>query len=230
MSEDLRKPLSRWSERKAAARRGEAPPEPADEARAVEEARAHAAIPEQALPPDAAPADEDVPVLPSIDELNAESDYTVFLKEKVPEHLRRAALRKLWTSDPVLANLDGLNDYDENYNLTQTVIGVVQSAWQAGRGYAEEVQEAQEKIEEKLERVEEALGDSKEQSPQVEFQQVEAEQDESQRASETGRVSQEGDALGESDAAGDNSAAAPRQVAAASPVTNPAHTREERGE
>jgi hypothetical protein len=203
VSEDLRKPLSRWSERKAAARRGEAPPEPADEARAVEEARAHAAIPEQALPPDAAPADEDVPVLPSIDELNAESDYTVFLKEKVPEHLRRAALRKLWTSDPVLANLDGLNDYDENYNLTQTVIGVVQSAWQAGRGYAEEV-------EEKIDKVEEALGGSA-------AAQDEPQPDESQAASEPARASQDGDALGESDAGGENSADAARRVAGAEP-------------
>ena len=102
----------------------------------MEDAQVAPAIPEQALSARCAPADEDVPVLPPIDELNSESDYTVFLKEKVPEALRRAALRKLWTSDPVLANLDGLNDYDEDYNLVDTTIAAVQTAYQAGRGYA----------------------------------------------------------------------------------------------
>jgi hypothetical protein len=229
VSED-RKLLSRWAERKAAARRGEAVPEPADEARPDAEvppipqnAHGSGVGPEQARPPDATAADDDTPALPSIDELNADSDYTVFLKEKVPEQLRRAALRKLWTSDPVLANLDGLNDYDENYNLTTTVIGVVQSAWQAGRGYADEV-------EEKLDKVDEALGGSKEQMPQVESQQAGSERDESQRASEMVRGSQDGDALSESDAAGDNSADAPRQVAIVAPATKSAHTREQGGE
>lgn len=222
MSEE-RKLFSRWSARKAAVRRGETPPEPADEARAVADApppphdtHAHAAVPQQASPGDPAPADDDMPALPSIDELDAQSDYTVFLDEKVPEQLRRAALRKLWTSDPVLANLDGLNDYDEDYNLTTTVIGAVQSAWQAGRGYAEEA-------EEKLDRVEEVLGPSA--GPQAEPQ-----QDESQAAIETARAPQDSDSLGESDAAGDNSTDAPRQIAAAAPASNPAHSREDSDE
>jgi Protein of unknown function (DUF3306) len=224
-----RSTLSRWSERKAAARRGDAPPEPADEARAVadippapQEASGNAAAPEPALPADAAPAaDDDMPALPSIDELNAESDYTVFLGEKVPEQLRRAALRKLWTSDPVLANLDGLNDYNEDYNLTTTVIGAVQSAWQAGRGYAEEV-------EEKLDRVDEALGTSSDSNEEP--QQAELQQDESQAASETARVSQDSDALDESETAGDNSADALRQVTAAATDAKLAHRREDSGE
>ncbi len=99
-----------------------------------------------------APADDDMPALPPIDELNFESDYTVFLNAKVPETLRRAALRKLWTSDPVLANLDGLNDYDEDYNLVDTTITAAQSAYKVGRGYFDEVKD-------KLEQVEEALGE-----------------------------------------------------------------------
>jgi hypothetical protein len=37
------------------------------------------------------------------------------MREGVPEALRNRALRKLWLSDPVLANLDGLNDYDEDF-------------------------------------------------------------------------------------------------------------------
>ncbi len=204
MSEE-RKVLSRWSERKAAARRGDVPPEPADAARPPD------AAPDQAAPADdaAAPADEEMPVLPSIDELTAESDYTVFLGEKVPEQLRRAALRKLWASDPVFANLDGLNDYDEDYNLTTTVIGAVQSAWKAGRGYAEEA-------EEKIEKVEEALGPTE--APEAEAQRpAEPREDESQATSEPAHVSQTDDALGESDAGGENSADAPRRVATSAP-------------
>jgi hypothetical protein len=54
--------------------------------------------------------------LPDIDSLSYESDFTVFLREGVPQELTRLALRKLWRSDPVLANLDGLNDYDLDYN------------------------------------------------------------------------------------------------------------------
>jgi len=53
--------------------------------------------------------------LPDIESLDKDSDYTAFLREGVPDALRRMALRKLWLSDPVLANLDGLNDYDEDF-------------------------------------------------------------------------------------------------------------------
>jgi hypothetical protein len=209
VSED-RKPLSRWSARKAAARRGEVPPEPADEAHALEQARAPAATPDQAALADlAVSTDEEMPALPSIDELTAESDYTVFLGEKVPEQLRRAALRKLWASDPVFANLDGLNDYDEDYNLATTVIGAVQSAWQAGRGYAED-------IEEKIDKVEEALGSS-ESEPAEPQRQAETSEAESQATSESARASQDDGALGKSDAAGKNTADAPRRVAEAAP-------------
>ena len=35
-------------------------------------------------------------------------DFSGFMARNVPDHLRRRALRKLWVSNPVLANLDGL--------------------------------------------------------------------------------------------------------------------------
>ena len=55
--------------------------------------------------------------LPKIEELTAESDFTGFLQNGVPEELQRLALRKLWKSNPVFANLDGLNDYDEDFSI-----------------------------------------------------------------------------------------------------------------
>ena len=36
--------------------------------------------------------------LPDVETLNESSDYTPFLKDGVPEKLKRMALRKLWTS------------------------------------------------------------------------------------------------------------------------------------
>jgi hypothetical protein len=91
--------------------------------------------------------------LPPIDELDFQSDYTAFLTENVPEELRRAALRKLWRSDPVLANLDGLNDYDEDYNLIDQVITLPQSSYRPGRGYLDE-------SEKKLAQIDEFAGET----------------------------------------------------------------------
>ena len=62
--------------------------------------------------------------LPSPEMLDAGSDFSQFMRDDVPEMLKRAALRRLWASDPVLANLDGLNDYDEDF----TVIGAAAAA------------------------------------------------------------------------------------------------------
>src|SRR6185437_3698628 len=44
-----------------------------------------------------------------------ESDFTPFMRADVPEALRNAALQKLWRSDPIYANLDGLLEYGEDY-------------------------------------------------------------------------------------------------------------------
>ncbi len=57
-----------------------------------------------------------------IEELKYDSDFTVFMNEKVPETVRRMALRKLWRSNPILANLDGMNDYDEDYTDAAAVL------------------------------------------------------------------------------------------------------------
>jgi hypothetical protein len=68
-----------------------------------------------------------------IDALGKDDDFTVFLKRGVPELLRKTALRKLWRTDPVFANVDGLNDYDEDFrNPTHSVY---KSLWQVGRGF-----------------------------------------------------------------------------------------------
>lgn len=187
---DERSLLSRWSQRKAAARRGDEQDEPADLAPPPEPSQDAQPVAPNTEAADEDAVDDDMPALPSIEELDAKSDYSVFMHKKVPEALRRAALRKLWTSDPVLANLDGLNDYDEDYNLIDTTIAAVQTAYKVGQGYLDDV-------ETKLERVDRVLGQTDESPAAVE-------------ASDAGTDLP----LGESDAAVENSSGAVQHVAA----------------
>lgn len=98
--------LNRWSRRKLEN----------EKAAATVEAEPVPQIPE--APPEALPEtmDDQVPLdLPDIDTLDKDSDFTVFMQAGVPDELKNLALRALWRSDPVLANLDGLNDYDEDF-------------------------------------------------------------------------------------------------------------------
>ncbi len=141
--------VSRWSRRKRAGGAAPvvAPPaaETAAEAPAAAEPRRGPPLPHAArLPHDAvadaptpAPDDAD-PELPDIDSLDKDSDYTVFMRDGVPEHLRRLALRKLWRMGPVHSIIDGLDDYDDDFTklFTDAVTKNVESAFRVGRGLA----------------------------------------------------------------------------------------------
>ncbi len=72
--------------------------------------------------------------LPDIDSLDESADFTVFLKEGVPEELRKRALRRLWRLNPVFANLDGLNDYDEDFTAAAAALEGVKTLYQVGKG------------------------------------------------------------------------------------------------
>ncbi len=61
-------------------------------------------------------------------------DFSAFLKSEVPDRLRRRALRRLWRSNPVLANLDSLVDYGEDYTDAATVVENMQTAYRVGKG------------------------------------------------------------------------------------------------
>jgi hypothetical protein len=197
VSDDLSGRLSRWSQRKLAARRG-APDDAADE---VRDKQPSALDQQPPAPADAVAAEgEETPVLPSIDELTAESDYTVFLGKNVPEALKDAALRKLWRSDPVFAVLDGLNDYDEDFNVIDTLITSAQTSYKVGTGYIDD-------IEEKLAKLEPAnSGGAKK-----------TEHADSPDASGAAASDTSSGTLGKSDAPGDEPDAAPRQMGAAQP-------------
>lgn len=163
MTEESR--LSRWSRLKTKSRpkgRGiffKAPESETDETEetAVQAATDPAAETEvdnrqaAAEPPDpsAGPEPEQVPEdeaypddLPPIESLTAESDFTAFMSERVSDTIRNAALRKLWISNPALANLDGLLDYGEDLTDSFKVVKNMQSAYKVGRGMVDFEEEA----------------------------------------------------------------------------------------
>ena len=121
------RPADFWSRRKAAVR-AEAEAEQAEkvaEAVAEERARLEEKPDEEIL---------EVLGLPDPDSLTESDDFKRFLGSAVPERLRRRALRRLWTLNPVLANLDGLVDYAEDYTDAATVISDLQTVYQVGKG------------------------------------------------------------------------------------------------
>ena len=142
MGEEREGPLARWSRLKRrsrsarSGRRGGAAP--------VTVANVDPGFPADPAPTDKVPAvapGEDAPAggdaakdLPPVDGLDKDSDYTPFLGEGVPEKLARAAMRKLWRSDPIFAFRDGLDDYDEDFTIIETIAKAVTS--KAGKAKA----------------------------------------------------------------------------------------------
>ncbi len=120
-----------WSRRKTAVRA---------EAEAAQSARSPAAAPDT-------PTDVPDEVLleqlglPDPDTLGPDADFSAFLQEAVPERLRRRALRRLWLSNPVLANLDELVDYGEDFTDAAMVPAALQTAYQVGKGMMHHVEE-----------------------------------------------------------------------------------------
>lgn len=142
MSRDDDRPnfLSRWSERKRAVAEAD---ELEAAAIAAEEAPTEGGALEEVQDPDAITAEE-LEELEKIDieSLNYDSDFTPFMKKGVPDLLRQTALRQLWRSNPILANLDGMNEYDENFNITHKVLENIQTAYKVGDGYLTKAERA----------------------------------------------------------------------------------------
>ncbi len=87
-------------------------------------------------------AETPVPDLPDVEDLDADSDFTPFMQAGVPESIQRLALRKLWQSNPILANLDGLNDYDEDFkSLLEAGAEYIARAREAGEKFIGEIED-----------------------------------------------------------------------------------------
>ena len=79
--------------------------------------------------------------LPDPDSLQHGDDFKAFMAKAVPDRIRRRALRKLWLSNPALANLDGLLDYGEDFTDSAKVVENMQTAYQVGKGMLAHVEE-----------------------------------------------------------------------------------------
>ena len=140
-----------WARRKAAV---------AAEERAVEEAEREAVAAEECKALEERP-DEEVLAeleLPDPDSMKQGDDFSAFMSDAVPERLRRRALRQLWRSNPVLANLDNLVDYGEDYTDAALVVENLQSAYQVGKGMLKHL----EAMAEAAEKAEKAVGEAAE--------------------------------------------------------------------
>jgi hypothetical protein len=139
--------IGRWSRLKQQARRGEAPEAGCTEAAA---AGMHQPAPVPAKQPAVEAEKGAIPEReacepPSADTdfsdfdfstLDAGSDYTRFMGDKVPNAIRQKALARLWTSDPVFAGLDPLHDYHGDF--TDAAVAVKEglaTAYRVGRGF-----------------------------------------------------------------------------------------------
>lgn len=79
--------------------------------------------------------------LPAPEEMDHPDQVQKLLKAAVPQRLRTRALRRLWRLNPVLANLDGLVDYGEDYTDASRVVENLQTLYQVGKGMFDKVAE-----------------------------------------------------------------------------------------
>ena len=89
--------------------------------------------------------------LPDPDAIELGTDITGFMRKEIPELLRRRALRSLWKSNPVLAVLDGLNDYDEDFTDAASATGAVKTLYKVGQGLIDRTKKAEEQGDKELE-------------------------------------------------------------------------------
>ena len=144
----MSKVQSAWSRRKAAVAA-----EAVAEERAVEDAviaEQHGALAEKT----------DVEILeelglPDPDAMVQGDDFKAFLSKTVPAHLRKRALRKLWRSNSVLACVDGLNDYDDDYLTGSYGQGPISTTYQVGKGMLSHLLEMERQKEALLSQIEE---------------------------------------------------------------------------
>ncbi len=74
--------------------------------------------------------------LPPVESLGKDSDYSLFMREGVPEETRTAALRKLWRSDPMFTEPFPFEMHMEDYNKTFVPINAAtDTLFRAGLGY-----------------------------------------------------------------------------------------------
>ncbi len=129
--------MTGWANRKAAVQA---------EAEALEATKAEAIIAEQHAALAEKPEAEVLAELelPNPDDMQAGDDFSAFMKETVPAALRNRALKRLWTSNPILANVDMLVDYGEDFTAAADPVGIVKTIYRVGKGMLPDEEEPDE--------------------------------------------------------------------------------------
>jgi len=130
--------LSRWSDRKLSAEQDESE------------------LPSAGAEQSEAPADEfegksddeilSILELPDPETLTLGDTVEKFMDGRVPERLRARALRAFWKTNPVLANIDGLDEYCDDYTDAAMIIENMETLYQVGKGYASQALDALESL------------------------------------------------------------------------------------
>jgi len=130
--------LSRWSDRKL---KGEDDALPATESDRVKETQSEDEF-------EGKSDDEILSILELPDPKTLKLGDTVekFMDGRVPERIRARALRAFWKTNPVLANIDGLDEYCDDYTDAAMVIENLQTIYEVGKGYAEQALDALESL------------------------------------------------------------------------------------
>ena len=113
MSDESETFLSRWSKRKAQARSGATGAEPASEAELSQDPGARDT------------QEEEIPLedLPPIESIDASTDLSPWLRKRVPDAWRQAALKRVWASDPAISQFIGLAENSWDWNAPDGVPG-----------------------------------------------------------------------------------------------------------
>jgi hypothetical protein len=124
--------LSRWSKRK-------------QEAKAVKLADEAETLPPPAEQEDKPVAATEPPAdLPAIGSLEADSDYSGFLRPGVSADLRQQALQRLWASNPSMMAPEVMDLHMGDYTSPMSA-EVVKTAWRLGKGVLDAAELAAEK-------------------------------------------------------------------------------------
>lgn len=123
---------ARWSRLKEDRRRDKKGAAPAEEEQEISLAAATGDDPAAPDTPAAIP-DED---LPDPDSMDVKGDFSVFMQAGVSRALQRRALRRLWSLDPVFANVDGLVEYGDDFRDAAKQAGSLRESGHAARRLA----------------------------------------------------------------------------------------------
>jgi hypothetical protein len=115
--------LARWTRRKHAVEAAEV----TGEASGAVAGNATQPLIKPAEPSPAADAEneesENSKLLPRIEDLTPQSDLSAFLRKGVPDALKKAALRRMWSLDPAIRDYIGPSEYAWDFNNPASIPG-----------------------------------------------------------------------------------------------------------